>query len=1029
MNGSVRQDLLRPGIVQPPNMLALGNSPFMQNPGHLSQPPLVPSSMGMPQNVNTANSPIPMGMLSGGQAPPPNQRFSAMPTNAMQQYQQQQHQQHQQHQQRQMLMRQNAQQINPATGTGSHIPTQLQGMSQGIPFPGMMQQPPGANVVRRVTSQPHINALSGMSPSIPNGMSMGMNAQTSMPAQLRQANQQHLQQQHHQHQLQMLHQQQMQGRLSSDMNMSMNRQGVNPSLQSNMARSASAQPQVMSSLTQPSPIGSVPHPGGMQPHHQNTFPSGQMPSQHPPPQLSSSPRPGSMSQTHTPSMSMSTPPSHTQINRSRLTPDNAGPLNFLNFAGSQFPGNNPTRIPTAPNPSAYPFVPSSTPPMQISDISQPSPSGIGQAQGSTPNRSSFVSTPAQQYEQMNHHGMDPYNSSFGMPPPTSVPPRPPSHNLHQAPTTSQQQQISPQQAPQQPQQPQQSQQQPHHPSLGQSDQMNVHPQRPQSQPQSIPGRPLSQTSSARTPRPLQPPLPPVGMSAMPGGLTATGRLPVPQQQGPPGQHLPIAPRPAPLSMAPGPGPSTMASAAAASGLAVVDASPSTTAPVRPIPPPPSSLVNLGSGQGLIRLLQFSGVLSSESKQKLQLSWWNDLIKDYFTPKAVMKLTLWKDNQRNEAKPFEIGVPILPRFFLVTTQSGVKSMTLSLDGARERTFGQGHSVVECVAAIWTYKYTNGYTVTLRGPLTAHVIITTTNPPGHAQAPQFALKFEDFQFDANFHEKYIALESIMGSRMLETPRMRNAPTPTPPGTSAQVQQQLQQIEDDKKWDEPRVLIERGSIPGEPVNAFGIPQATMRCLELAESVVAMAEIIVYSKETELGPFDALKEFASKIRSTQSISSTLGGPPSLPLNGITPSNTHTSLSNTFQTVPSSSGLVPPVAPVTLYSSAPASVTNPQAPPKNPPPSMNSPQNASTSASNSPAKQAKSIPQQQQAHTPSQGSGPASSPAVSSGTTTNTPAMSNTSLKRKQTSDAASPTIGPDQPTTKRAPRKRGRTGTTGAG
>lgn len=81
---------------------------------------------------------------------------------------------------------------------------------------------------------------------------------------------------------------------------------------------------------------------------------------------------------------------------------------------------------------------------------------------------------------------------------------------------------------------------------------------------------------------------------------------------------------------------------------------------------------LGNGQGLTRLLQFSGNLSNENKtvsrgvvlfmsscvdrifhwlQKLQLSWWNDLIKEYFTPKAVMKFTLWKDNQRNEAKPF------------------------------------------------------------------------------------------------------------------------------------------------------------------------------------------------------------------------------------------------------------------------------------------------------------------------------------------------------------------------------------------
>jgi hypothetical protein len=33
------------------------------------------------------------------------------------------------------------------------------------------------------------------------------------------------------------------------------------------------------------------------------------------------------------------------------------------------------------------------------------------------------------------------------------------------------------------------------------------------------------------------------------------------------------------------------------------------------------------------------------------------VKDYFTPKAIMKLTLWKDNQRNELKLFG-QLPIL-----------------------------------------------------------------------------------------------------------------------------------------------------------------------------------------------------------------------------------------------------------------------------------------------------------------------------------------------------------------------------------
>jgi hypothetical protein len=57
------------------------------------------------------------------------------------------------------------------------------------------------------------------------------------------------------------------------------------------------------------------------------------------------------------------------------------------------------------------------------------------------------------------------------------------------------------------------------------------------------------------------------------------------------------------------------------------------------------------GLGLMRLLQFSGILSNENVQKHQLNFWDELIKEYFTPKAVMRLTLWKDNQKIEAKPF------------------------------------------------------------------------------------------------------------------------------------------------------------------------------------------------------------------------------------------------------------------------------------------------------------------------------------------------------------------------------------------
>lgn len=70
--------------------------------------------------------------------------------------------------------------------------------------------------------------------------------------------------------------------------------------------------------------------------------------------------------------------------------------------------------------------------------------------------------------------------------------------------------------------------------------------------------------------------------------------------------------------------------------------------------PSANSYPLGLGQGLTRLLQFSGVLASENKQRLSLAHWDLLVKEYFANNAVMKFTLWKDNQRNEAKPFGLS---------------------------------------------------------------------------------------------------------------------------------------------------------------------------------------------------------------------------------------------------------------------------------------------------------------------------------------------------------------------------------------
>ncbi|KAG5732265.1 hypothetical protein E4T56_gene11460 [Termitomyces sp. T112] len=856
-------------------------------------------------------------------------------------------------------------------------------------------------------------------------------------------------------------------------------------------RTGSTPQQLMNSLSQP-PSSMQPPPLGHP--HASQFQNSVVPH---PPQIPS-PRPGSLpGSSHTPGVGRA----------AQMSPDEM----LMAYPGAQFvsSGHTHPHAVRALNGQQQqqqfpPFVPgpSSTPPISMPDMPQglgtPGGSGGGGVGGVGNTRSPFHITPAQQYEQMNH--TSPGSFPFEMGPP-SVGPRPPSRlnpnpnphqtsNPHPHPGSNAHQNPNPNPHTPTPVPHPQLHHSPHahsHPHAHTHPHSHSHPHsdltvlpgRPQSQPQ----RPPSQQAHALS-TPRAPPMHPV----RPG--TLTGIPPGPQPGPGPGSgpgpglgaqmgmQMQIAPRP---GVAPGnhphhPHPHAQNHAQNVSNGPASSApsdTPPSNAAVIPRHPVSSTTPLVGQGQGLMRLLQFSASLATESKptQKLQLSWWKDLINEYFTPKAMMKFTLWKDNQRNEAKPFDIGVPILPRFFLVTTQSGVKSMTLSIDGARERIYGPGHSMIECINAIWTYKYANGYTVTLRGPLTAHIVVTAILPPGtgtgapsppagahgpgqgpnQPPVPNVVLKFEEFQFDAHMHDKYVSLDSIQGTRSVISPphipgmpmqtqmQMQmpmNGPSPTP-GVARQ-QQQLLQLDEDRKWEEPRVTIEMASIPGEPVNSFGIPQATMRCLELAESVSAMTDLILFSTEQGLGPLDALNRFAAKLREVQPFNP----PPILPpqiLNGPQNSNPFASMQNTIS----------PTSTNTLYSSAPSSVTNPSGtlthPTNNLPTPTGtgsgntaSPKNAPPSVHNSPQKQHKTIPQQTPGASSSSSSSnvaaavaaaAAASPAVSSGGTTNTPALSHTSLKRKQGSETASPTNTVEaQPPAKRPTRRR-KTNATNSG
>jgi LIM-domain binding protein len=186
------------------------------------------------------------------------------------------------------------------------------------------------------------------------------------------------------------------------------------------------------------------------------------------------------------------------------------------------------------------------------------------------------------------------------------------------------------------------------------------------------------------------------------------------------------------------------------------------------------------------------------------------------------------------------------------------MTLSLDGARERVVGPNRALVQCVSATWTYRYHNGYTVALRGPFTAYVVMIPNATQSGAQPesalnPTFSLKIGRIQFDSNLYEKNVSVNAIGGSRLDANgnPEVPNASTPLPTVSDADAPSQPLPLppfprevqEDIRRWEEPWeehwITYDRAFIPIEPVNAFGVPQASMRCLEACEIYASPLQI----------------------------------------------------------------------------------------------------------------------------------------------------------------------------------------------
>ncbi|KAH9942987.1 LIM-domain binding protein-domain-containing protein [Epithele typhae] len=914
---------------------------------------------------------------------------------------------------------------NPPGAGPSHMggmPNQMQNMA-GFPSNQMMPQ----QTLRRVQSQPMSQPgahIPGMQPGMMGG-GMGMNGQqqmggmrpgmqpgmTSMQMQMRQQQQQQQHQQHQQHQ----QQSQMQGGgMGQDVGMPMNRmQGANPLAHTRTASNPSMIPGMTQPPTHPQQHGmqqGMPHnsfvnPMSLPPQHQH-----QHQHQHPQGQMGSSPHapPGQQQ----PSMGGPIPGNSMMPqgagNRASMTPDNA----MFNFSNAQMQPSLPQHVnrmvPSMSN--NFNIAPSPTPLNPGQDMTQ---------RGSAPMNPAGPMTPAQALDHLNHSGEGYPTSAFGMSQQSnSAPPRPPSHNGHGPHGNFP---MPPQ--PSHP--PQQSPRQSAHPSTPMQPGHTL--QRPQSQ-SAHRQSPIPPLAPNRTPRMSQTSLP---TNASAGSMLPPARVPTTgPAQSPPGPSQPPGQPPAsappsvhPAQIAPRPSTATPMTAPAnvpsTAPAPTLSSAPQTThpshSPQRPQQPaplpitpssalPPSSnpwndecycprLYPIGLGQGMARMSQLSNYLSQESNDRLKEGFWLEFVQSFFVEKAAMKLTLWKDNQHVEAKPFEIGYPIFARFFLVTSQSGVRSQSLAIDGARERLVSDDRALIECPMALWTFRYTNGYSITLRGPFSAEIVVSPNlSRPRSANgntASDYYLKVERMQFDAFWHDKYLAYDAIIGDRIPDSPRMI---TPSPNGM-ANANGAVH--EDPSRMEEPRYIIERASIPTEPINAFGIPQATMRCLELAESVAQMTDLIQFSCTHKMGPVEALGAFAERLRMER-----IRNPSMMMESAPRPTYSSDGLNDMAGPTPGPSTTTPAMGPSQPLGGSPMAIDG--------------------------SKQSKGTPAASASTPVASASTPASAPTPGGPTT---PSIANATLKRKAPAggrtgeDSPTATVGDSAPAAKRPNRKRGKT------
>jgi len=229
----------------------------------------------------------------------------------------------------------------------------------------------------------------------------------------------------------------------------------------------------------------------------------------------------------------------------------------------------------------------------------------------------------------------------------------------------------------------------------------------------------------------------------------------------------------------------------------------------------------------LRLLQYSENLGPGAQTK-EISFWQKVVGDFFSDNAIFRHEMV--NSQEDRKVFEMPASLLARFYLTYFQSGVVQMHWTMESTNEFMLTTGSLVVECAHASLIQYFDNGSQVVLNGRLRAQ--FSTAPATG-------MLKIDVLDFSSRGFTEYIPRNALLGLSKHDSLKKDNK------NVSSKVDAILREM-----------------LPECMVNDFGICPRVMRCVEIAEVVASFEELIHYSRMSNAGPLESLKEVSQNIQ-----------------------------------------------------------------------------------------------------------------------------------------------------------------------